>query len=92
MPSTGSATSSPEGTAQEVELRKRKGVSIVWLIPLVAAVVAGWLIFTTFAEKGPTVTITFKTASGLEAEKTKIKLKDLEIGTVKSLSIATASP
>jgi len=87
MPSTGSATSSPEGTAQEVELRKRKGVSIVWLIPLVAAAVAGWLIFTTFAEKGPTVTITFKTATGLEAEKTKIKLKDLEIGTVTSLSI-----
>ena len=88
MPSTGPSTSSPEGAAQEVELRKRKGVSIVWLIPLVAAVVAGWLIFTTFAEKGPTVTITFKTATGLEAEKTKIKLKDLEIGTVKSLSIA----
>ena len=87
MPSTGSATSSPEGKAQEVELRKRKGVSIVWLIPLVAAVVAGWLIFTTFAEKGPTVTITFKTATGLEAEKTKIKLKDLDIGTVTSLSI-----
>jgi paraquat-inducible protein B len=87
MPSTGSSTSSPEGAAQEVELRKRKGVSIVWLIPLVAAVVAGWLIFTTFAEKGPTVTISLKTATGLEAEKTKIKLKDLEVGTVTSLSI-----
>jgi paraquat-inducible protein B len=55
---------------------------------LVAAAVAGWLVYTTFAEKGPTVSISFKAATGLEAEKTKVKLKDLDVGTVTSLTIA----
>ena len=48
---------------------------MVWIIPLVAAAIAGWLIYTTFAEKGPTITITFKTAEGLEATKTKVRVQ-----------------
>jgi paraquat-inducible protein B len=88
MSDTGPTAPAEEISPPEVELKKRRGLSIVWLIPIVAAVVAGWLIYTTFAEKGPTVTITFKTAAGLEAEKTKIKLKDLDVGVVKSLTIA----
>ena len=35
-------------------------------------------------ERGPEITITFKTAEGLEAGKTKIKYKDVEIGVVKT--------
>nr|NIS42917.1 MCE family protein [Desulfuromonadales bacterium] len=88
MASTGPATPSEDQFPPEVEIAKRKGLSIVWLIPLVAAVVAGWLVYTTFAEKGPTVSISFKAATGLEAEKTKVKLKDLDVGTVTSLTIA----
>ena len=80
--------SDPQETATKVQVKERKGISIVWLVPLVAAAVAGWLIYTTFAEKGPTVIITFETAEGLEAGKTKIKYKDIEVGHVTNLGIS----
>ncbi len=39
-------------------------------------------------ERGPEITLTFKTAEGLEAGKTAVKYKDVEIGTVQSLRLA----
>ena len=73
----------------DVTLTKKRGFSVVWIIPIVAALVAGWLVYTTFAEKGPSVTISFKTAEGLEVGKTKIKYKDVEIGTVTEIDMGS---
>ncbi len=69
-----------------VQARKRQ-LSLIWLIPVVAALIGGWLIYKTLSEKGPEVVIIFKTAEGLEAGKTKIKFKDVEIGQVTELSL-----
>jgi len=72
----------------EVEIKERNRISIVWLIPLVAGAVAIWLAYTTISEEGPSIHITFKTAEGLEAGKTKVKYKDVEIGQVENLEIS----
>ncbi|MFC1813696.1 intermembrane transport protein PqiB [Thermodesulfobacteriota bacterium] len=72
-------------TAPGPEVKKKSGPSIVWLIPIITALIGGWLIFKTLSEKGPEIIITFKTAEGIEAEKTKIKYKDIEIGVVDSV-------
>ena len=80
IPDTETASQSPEP-----RIKKKSGPSLVWLIPLVTALIGGWLIFKTLSEKGPVITITFKTAEGIEAGKTKIKYKDIEIGVVDSV-------
>ncbi len=72
----------------EIEVRKKRGISMVWLFPLVAFAIAGYLVYTTLAEQGPTITISFKTATGLEAEKTKIKYKDVDFGLVESVRVS----
>ncbi|GJM23328.1 MAG: paraquat-inducible protein B [Planctomycetota bacterium] len=69
-------------------VRKRKGFQVVWVIPMVAALVGGWLWYRALQDKGPEITITFATADGLEAGKTKIKFKDLEIGEVSGVTLA----
>ncbi|MCK7483694.1 MAG: MlaD family protein [Candidatus Moduliflexus flocculans] len=61
------------------QTRKRR-FSLVWVVPVVAALIGGWLVVKALTEKGPEITITFKSAEGLEAGKTKIKFKDVEIG------------
>ncbi len=66
-------------------IKKRSGPSMVWLIPLVTAIIGGWLVVKTISEKGPQVIITFKTAEGIEVGKTKIKYKEVEIGVVDSV-------
>ncbi len=72
---------------EAVVTERRRGVSIVWLIPVVAGVIAIWLAYTTISEQGPTITITFDTAEGLEAGKTKIKYRSVEIGVVDAIAI-----
>jgi len=66
----------------------KRQVSIVWLVPVVALLIGGWLIYKAVTEKGPEITITFRTAEGLEAGKTKIKCKDVEIGLVEEITLS----
>lgn len=68
--------------------RRRWRLQVIWLIPLVAALIGAWLAINAILERGPTVTVTFKTAEGLEAGKTKLKYKDVEIGVVKSITLS----
>lgn len=68
---------------------RKTGPSLAWLIPIITLLIGGWLIYKTVSEKGPQITITFKTAEGIEAGKTKVKYKDLEIGLVKSAAFSS---
>jgi paraquat-inducible protein B len=68
---------------------KRTGISIVWLVPLITALVGGWLVFRTLSDQAPVATISFQTAEGIEAGKTKIKYKSVEIGMVEEVSFAS---
>ncbi len=86
--STGGAPRRDDDAVPEAEIDRSRGISIVWLVPLVAAVIGIWLAYTTLQERGPTITITFTDAEGLEAGKTKIKYKDVEVGTVEAVSIS----
>jgi paraquat-inducible protein B len=82
---------SPEtgpGEIQEAVLRPARSFSIIWLVPLVAALIGGWLVYRTLSEKGPEITITFMSAEGLEAGKTKIKYKEVEVGVVDAMSLS----
>jgi paraquat-inducible protein B len=66
----------------------RRRFSMVWVVPVVAALIGGWLVVKALTEKGPQITITFKSAEGLEAGKTKVKFKDVDIGLVEEIRIA----
>jgi len=68
--------------------KRRWSLSIVWVIPIVAALAGGWLAVKAVLERGPTATISFKVAEGLEAGKTKIKYKNVDIGEVKSVTLS----
>ena len=69
-------------------LRKGKGLSIVWLVPLVALVIASWLLYKSWSEKGPQITISFKNADGIDAGSSKIKYKDVEIGAIEAITFS----
>lgn len=73
---------------QSVAVR-RGGISIVWLIPLVALVIGAWLAYKTYSEQGPSIEIRFQTASGLQAGKTKVKFKDVSVGEVTAIDLGT---
>jgi len=66
-------------------VQKKKQFSIVWVVPIVAILIGGWLAYKGLSEKGPIVTISFESADGLEAGKTKVKYKDVELGQVEAI-------
>ena len=81
----------PENTIAQIPdaaIRTGSALSVIWIVPLVAAIIGGWLIYKAFSEKGPEITIMFKSAEGLEADKTKLKYKDVEVGIVDSISLS----
>jgi paraquat-inducible protein B len=77
-------TSSPPDDLAEPSVERRR-VSPIWAVPIVAVLIAGWLGFTTWRQQGPTITIQFRSAEGLEAGKTPIKHKDIPLGVVHTI-------
>ncbi|MDN7933156.1 MlaD family protein [Burkholderia metallica] len=65
--------------------------SLVWLVPLVAALIGLSMVIHAWWSVGPEITITFNTAQGLEAGKTPVKYKDVVIGTVTAISLSDDS-
>ncbi len=89
--SEGNAGSSVGGVppgVPEAVVRDGSSFSLVWVIPLVAVLIGGWIGWRALSEQGPTVTIEFKSASGLEAGKTRVAYKDLQMGEVKSIVLS----
>jgi len=76
-----------ENEIPEAVVKPRKGISVVWIIPIVAALIGAWVAYKSWSEIGPTIVITFETAEGLVAGKTKIKYKDVDVGLVKEIDL-----
>ena len=67
--------------------RKRGRISVIWIIPILAAVVAIGIAVQRIRSEGPLVTIIFSAAEGIEAGKTFVKYKDVNIGRVTAVEL-----
>jgi paraquat-inducible protein B len=63
-------------------------LQLVWIVPIVAALVGAGIAVKAFIDRGPTITIQFRSAEGIEANKTKIKHKAVDVGTVRSVKLS----
>lgn len=78
--------SEPDPPAAAV--KRRRGLSLVWAIPLTAAVIAAWLAYNNITSRGPRIQISFETAEGLEPGTTKIKYREVDVGTVEEVRLS----
>jgi paraquat-inducible protein B len=65
-----------------------QGFSFIWVVPIIALLIGLGLVYKAITSRGPLITISFKSADGIEAKKTKVKYKNMIIGTVKSVAFA----
>ncbi len=72
----------------EAEVRPRRSLQLIWLIPIAAAIIAGFLGWRAWHDRGPVITLTFNTADGLQAGQTKVKHKAVDLGTVERISLS----
>ncbi len=63
-------------------------ISRIWLIPIIAVLIGAWMIYFHLSNQGPSISISFINADGIEAGKTKIKIKNVDIGVVKDIKLS----
>jgi paraquat-inducible protein B len=76
---------SEDGKAPLAAQRRRRWFSWIWIVPLIAVGVVIWLTVRALVDRGPLITISFSDAEGIEAGDTKIRHKDVDLGTVESI-------
>lgn len=74
--------------APRIARKQKRNLWLVWLIPIVAAAIGLSIAWHDWSNQGPTVTISFQSASGLEQGKTKIKFRDVLVGTVTDIRLS----
>lgn len=62
--------------------------SLIWVVPIIAAAVSGWLIFENLRKLGPTITIEFRNGSGLVANQTIVSYCGVRVGNVRSITLS----
>ena len=67
--------------------KKQTRLSLVWTIPIIAALVGVWVAVARIRSEGPKITIVFQSAEGLEAGKTKINYRGVDIGTLSTIRL-----
>src|SRR6266700_652907 len=69
------------------KVKKGWQVSPIWVAPILAAGLLGWLLTRTFLQAGPTITIHFKDAKGIEVKNTMVKYRGAKIGEVTAIKL-----
>ena len=82
-------TSSSDWRPDAPEIKKGWGrVSIIWVVPLVALIIGGWLLWRDIMSKGPEISVTFQGAEGISAGKTAVRYRDVDVGQVIEVKLA----
>lgn len=72
---------------QEAKIKKNKSIYIVWIIPFVAMVLASWMIFKHYNDKGYEIVVTFDNGNGMSIGKTPLIYNGIKIGQISDMKI-----
>jgi paraquat-inducible protein B len=71
-----------------VQRSGKRRISLIWSIPIISVLIGGWLVWDTYAKRGPLISITFDKGNGLTAGQSVIRHRDVTLGTVTSVKLA----
>ena len=60
-------------------------ISVVWVVPIAALLIALGVAWSSFADRGPVIEITFDTAAGVAAGQTELHYRDVVVGLVEDV-------
>jgi paraquat-inducible protein B len=82
------STTSHPTAAVRARVDRRSRFSLIWLIPIITALIGGWLAWDTLSKRGPTITISFESGEGLQAGQSRVKHKDVALGLVTGVALS----
>ncbi|WP_160269707.1 PqiB family protein [Kosakonia sacchari] len=72
----------------EARIKTKRRISPFWLLPVIALLIAGWLIWSSYEDRGNTITIDFMSADGIVAGRTPVRYQGVEVGTVQDIRLS----
>ncbi|GAB2798189.1 intermembrane transport protein PqiB [Halomonas shantousis] len=70
-------------------IRQRQSrLSPIWIVPLVAVLIGLWMVYDSYSRRGPVITLTMQNAEGIEAGKTLVKSRNVEVGRVAEVELS----
>jgi paraquat-inducible protein B len=69
-------------------ITRKKGISAIWIVPIIALIFGAWLIIKTVSERGTFITVQFDNASGIVVGKTEVRYRGLPTGIVTGLEVS----
>ncbi|HFZ8993138.1 TPA: MlaD family protein [Citrobacter freundii] len=72
----------------EAQIKTKRRISPFWLLPFIALLIAGWLVWNSYEDRGTTVTIDFMSADGIVPGRTPVRYQGVEVGTVQDISLS----
>lgn len=70
------------GPIKQVENMRQVRFNSIWLVPLIALLVAAWMLYQNWSTQGPVITLIASNAEGLEMGKTRLKSRNVDVGRV----------
>lgn len=70
-------------------IKRRRGLSVVWVVPIIAGLVAAYLVYDRLQQGGPRITIRFKDGSGLRPGQSPIKYRGVTVGEVRAVELSS---
>jgi paraquat-inducible protein B len=71
--------------SEQPVIQKQRGISAVWILPILALCLCGWLLYSSYQNRGIEIVISFNDATGITPGKTRVMAKGIPIGLVKKL-------
>ncbi|MFY2736303.1 MlaD family protein [Pseudocitrobacter faecalis] len=71
----------------EAKIKVKRRISPFWLLPIIALLIAGWLIWNSYEDRGTTITIDFMSADGIVPGRTPVRYQGVEVGTVQDIRL-----
>ncbi len=81
-----SGSGHPEATVR-AKVERRRGIAPIWLIPLATVLVAAYLVWHEFNSRGPLIQVGFRTAEGLTAGQSQLRIRDVAVGKVETIGL-----
>jgi paraquat-inducible protein B len=73
---------------QAIVQQRRFASVLVWVVPLLAALIAGYLVFERVWEAGPSITIKFHDGTGVRAGTTQVQYRGVAVGDVTAVLLS----
>ncbi|MDN5869607.1 MAG: intermembrane transport protein PqiB [Nitrococcus sp.] len=68
--------------------RRQSRISPIWIVPVVAVLIGAWMLYNGFINRGPLITLEIENAEGIEAGKTSIKARNVQVGHVTAVRLS----